>query len=231
MQLARDGYQENPGSLDGSIFHAWKHTTDLFVYSSGRQVIPDPKRIAGDIDGCYYDFNGIMAEWLVARGWDPKKLVSPTTYSLAQAWGLPRPELKDEMQRALAAGVMFRRGSAYPEATESIRHLGLSGHRIVMNSARLMPGMELEARRATMQWLRENGIHPDETHLVHMDGGDHKLAVPFDLLIDDAPDNVRAALAAGRSAVLLDRPWNVDAVDLPRASYIEIRNDLSRFIK
>jgi hypothetical protein len=81
-----------------------------------------------------------------------------------------------------------------------------------------------------MQWLRENGIHPDRVHLADPTDPQDKLSQHFDLLVDDHPGNVEAALAAGRSAVLLNRPWNLSYTHLPRAIYPEIARDPHKYL-
>lgn len=219
-------YEKNPEALTGDVFHAWQHTPGLLSYTEGRQVHPDPRRIAVDLDGCLYDFTSIMREWLVARGWKRDQLPDPETYSLTKSWSMSTDLLRTEMSKALAAGVLFRRGEAYEDGIAHVREIGLQGHHIVVNTARQFPGLELEARRATVQWLRDNDIHADEVALVGLQGGVEKTRVPFDLLIDDSPENVHAAHAAGRNAILLDREWNRDEEHVRRMSYRQISGEI-----
>lgn len=208
--------------LAGEAFHAWKHTPSLLAYQEAREEHPDPRRIAVDLDGCLYDFTTTMREWLIARGWQREDLPDPQTYSLTQSWQMSSELLRVEMSRALAAGVLFRRGEAFDDGIEHARRIGLKGHRLVAVTARQFPGLELEARRATIQWMRDNHIHPDETHLVGLQGGAEKNKIHYDLLIDDSPENIHAAHAAGRKAVLLDREWNRDEAAMARLDYSDI---------
>lgn len=69
--------------------------------------------------------------------------------------------------------------------------------------------MEDLCRAATEAWLSSVGLicgtDYDELVLVASD----KTDIDWDLLVDDYEKNVRAGIAAGRHAVLLNRGWNV----------------------
>lgn len=221
-----------PGpDIEPALFYAWSHLWDYTLYSLSRTQHANPLTIAVDLDGCLYDFNNTMREWLVARGWDRDQLIEPTQYYTQRAWGIADQVFQQEMIHALKEGIMFREGLAFPEALRSIRRLGEAGHRLVGNSARNFHGHSDHSRAATLLWLRENGVHLDGLHLADPVDPKDKLSQPFDLLIDDHPGNVEAALASGRNAVLLNRPWNLTYTHLPRATYPEIARDPHRFIQ
>jgi len=228
LEHAWDTYHNAPENLGGETFHAWKHTPSLLSYTKERKEHPDPKRIAVDLDGCLYDFNTALREWLVARGWERESLPDPKTYSLSHSWDMHRDTLHSEMATSLAAGVLFRYGDPHTDAVPYVREIGLHGHRLVVNTARNFPGLELEARRATIQWLRDHHIHADEVAVVGTQGGVEKTKIHFDLLIDDAPDNVHAALQAGRKAILLDREWNRDTSGVTRMNYSQIWRNIDQ---
>lgn len=216
--------------VDGATFHSWQHAQDLTKYLARRETPEKKLVIAIDLDGCLYDFVGTMREWLVTRGWDREQMPDPTDYYLHHAWGITNEFLQAEMKASLQAGVMFRSGTPMRDGTHGVRVLGQQGHHLLINSARRLTGAGPLARRSTMLWLREQGVHPDDIHLADPVRSEDKLKPHFDLLIDDHPGNVTAALNAGRAAVLLDRPWNTVYTDVPRATYAEIIKDPFRFI-
>lgn len=220
-----------PGpQIDPAMFYGWSHLWDYTLYTLSRTEAENPLVIAVDLDGCLYDFNNTMREWLVARGWDREQLIEPTQYYTQRAWGIADQVFQTEMVAALKEGIMFREGLAFPEALRSIRRLGEGGHILMGNSARNFHGEGDRSRAATLLWLRENGVHLDGLHLADPVDPKDKLSQPFDLLIDDHPGNIEAALESGRNAVLLNRPWNLSYTHLPRATYPEIARDPHRFI-
>lgn len=222
--------QSTGAYLKPHVFYTWQHLADLSGYTLSRKSASNPLTIAVDLDGCLYDFTAIMRDWLISRGWDPEDLIEPTRYNLSDEWGIDASTFQSEMKRSLGNDVMFRVGEPFPDAIRAVQQLGKAGHAIVANSARLFAGMEDKSRAATVQWLRENGIHPDDIHLADPTDPKDKLRIKFDLLIDDHPGNVEAAIKAGRGAVLLDRSWNEVYEDLPRASYAAIARNPHAYI-
>ena len=213
----------------GPTFHAWKYTSPLAHYRASQIDNPNAKVIAIDLDGCIYDFNSAIREWLVSKGWDRNLLPEPPVYSLKQAWGIDPNTLLEEMIEASLAGKLFNEGLYLSDGLEGARALGLAGHVLSVISARSLPGVEAVINRGTSQWLRKNGLHVDKLLLVSPAIPDAKLGIHFDLLIDDHPGNVQIALDRGRKAILLDRFWNQES-DLPRASYDYIVNNLEEFL-
>ena len=213
----------------GATFHAWKYTAPLAHYRASQVDNPNAKVIAIDLDGCIYDFNSAIREWLVSKGWDRDRLSEPPVYSLHQAWGIDHNSLVTEMIEASKAGKLFNEGLYLPDGLAGARALGLAGHVLSVISARSLPGAEEIINRGTNQWLRENGLHVDKLLLVSPTIPEAKLGVHFDLLIDDHPGNVEIALKHGRKAILLDRLWNQES-NLPRASYDYIVNNLEEFL-
>lgn len=218
-------YEKMP---DGPTFHAWKHTASLAHYRARQAHNPSPKVIAIDLDGCLYDFNSAMREWLVSQGWDRSKLTDPQVYAYLPVWGVDSQTWASEKVKAVKSGNLWRTGEALQDGLAGTTAIGLSGHKLLVNSARVFEDVGHLATRFTAQWLRDNDIHADQLNIVGMDPSE-KLKVEFDLIIDDAPSNVQAALDAGRKAILLDRPWNRES-DLPRATYPEIVANLDKYL-
>lgn len=90
----------------------------------------------------------------------------------------------------------------YPDMIELWRHLD-SHHcqPIVVTS-----NSHHEGITQSTEWM---GIHlPPTKHPTQIHFTDDKLAVKYDVLIDDKPSNVLAAVKDGRYGVLVNRPWN-----------------------
>lgn len=224
--------QKNTGDyLKAHVFYTWQHVADFASYQLSRKQNEESLIIAIDLDGCLYDFNSVMKEWLIYRGWEPEVLIDPKQYYIQKEWNITDELFHSEMVESVHEGIMFRQGEAFPEAIVGVQKLGLDGHTIMANSARHFDGYQEKTRSATIQWLREHTVHPDIVHLVNPKNTEDKLLQYFDLLIDDHPGNIEYALKAGRNAILLDRPWNRDAKHLERANYEEIAADPYKFIK
>jgi uncharacterized protein len=92
----------------------------------------------------------------------------------------------------------------YPGAVETVRAWHAAGHWIHVTSHR-----SAASRAATVRWLAAIGMPYDDLHC-----SDDKLTrareLGIELLIDDAPDNLRGALESGMRAATLVHPWNED---------------------
>ncbi len=212
---------KDEASISGDTFHAWRFVGDYAGYTAGRKKIENPATVAFDCDGVLYSFNNTLRAWLLTRGWLAENLPDPSVYSLEEAWGLTNADLLKEMPVAVRAGELWNTGDSLPDGVGVARELGLAGHTIMVNTARKIEGIEKEATVATLTWLRQEGVHPDILHLADPDDADDKMSVPFDVLFDDHPKNVKQAIDAGRKAYLIDRPWNTGVEGIPRISFSE----------
>lgn len=208
LELARQGYEHDPSTVPGDVFHAWRFTADLTSYTASRQEHPNPVTVAFDCDGVLYDFNGTIREWLAARGWRREDMPDPEVYWLPDAWRITEPEFFRELDMSVQAGVMFQTGAPFRDGTTMARQIGQSGHHMIVNTARALEGKEQEVERATIAWLRSHGVHPDLLHMSDPADARDKLRAHFDVLFDDHSANVEAARAAGRHAFLIRRGWN-----------------------
>jgi uncharacterized HAD superfamily protein len=92
----------------------------------------------------------------------------------------------------------------YPGAVEAIRGWHEAGHFIHVTSHRT-----IEAHDATERWLEQIGLAYDELYC-SFDKVSHCRAIGIELLIDDSPVNLEAAVDAGIRAATLGHPWNRD---------------------
>jgi uncharacterized protein len=98
-------------------------------------------------------------------------------------------------QRVLAA-------EPYPGAVETVRAWHDDGHFIHITSHR-----STASRGATERWLRRIGLPYDELYCSY-DKVSRCREIGIDVLIDDSPVNLEAALDAGITAATLLHPWN-----------------------
>jgi beta-phosphoglucomutase-like phosphatase (HAD superfamily) len=130
-------------------------------------------------------------------------------YAEQVTWEVPalRPEqfkvviAETHAPEAILAAVPF------PGAVETIRGWHEAGHQIHIVSHR-----HAGAREATAEWLERIGLPYDgldcsEDKIVHAK------RIGVELLIDDSPVNLAAALAAGIRGATLAHPWNRDVCE------------------
>ena len=90
----------------------------------------------------------------------------------------------------------------YPGAVETVRAWHDAGHFIHVTSHRTV-----EAHGATAQWLERIGLPYDDL-FCSWDKISRCREIGIDLLVDDSPVNLLAALEAGIAAATLAHPWN-----------------------
>ncbi len=95
----------------------------------------------------------------------------------------------------------------YRGAVDVVRRWHDAGHWIHITSHR-----DGAARDATAQWLDRIGLTYDDQHC-SWDKISRARELGVDVLIDDSPVNLVAALAAGMLAATIAHPWNRDVVE------------------
>jgi uncharacterized protein len=96
----------------------------------------------------------------------------------------------------------------YPHAVETVRAWKQAGHFIHITSHR-----DTAAHHATERWLQAIGLPYDELYC-SFDKVSHCRAIGIDLLIDDSPVNLEAAVDAGIRGATLSHPWNRDVCEV-----------------
>lgn len=92
----------------------------------------------------------------------------------------------------------------YPGAVETVRAWKAAGHFVLVASHR-----HAQAHGATERWLEQIGLAYDELSCTD-DKIAHCREIGIELLIDDSPVNLEAAVDAGIRAATLAHPWNRD---------------------
>jgi len=113
----------------------------------------------------------------------------------------------------------------YPHAVETVNGWYDSGHSIHITTHRAERSMT-----ATRRWLDDIGLRHHE-----LSCGYDKVArcrqIGIDLLIDDSPNNLLRALAAGILAATLRHPWNQHVCDAPHVTSAADWRELARVLE
>jgi len=121
-----------------------------------------------------------------------------------QHWRIDR--LRPEQVRACVAEThrdeQILAAEPYPGAVEAVRAWHEAGHFVHVTSHR-----HDRARAATARWLERIGLPYDDLYC-----SDDKITrcreIRIDLLIDDSPVNLLAAVEAGITGATVSHPWN-----------------------
>lgn len=186
---------------------------------TGTSNMQQPLTLATDLDGVGYRFEDTLRSWLhTRRGVPLSQLAEPHTYDLARCWNLGGDAgLIQAMVEAYEDGVLFHTGEPYKEALTALQQVREQGVRIVVITARNIPGISDSIENATRAWLESVDFPYDDLIVT---GAKNQQA--FDLLVDDCPAQVQSCLDVGRKAMLLSRRWNLDAPHLPRVDWAHV---------
>jgi beta-phosphoglucomutase-like phosphatase (HAD superfamily) len=110
----------------------------------------------------------------------------------------------------------------YPGAVEAVRAWHADGHFIHITSHRATT-----CQAATEQWLRRIGLPFDELYCSY-DKVSRCREIGIDVLIDDSPVNLEAALDADMTAATILHPWNRELCETEDVIYGEDWDELAR---
>ena len=99
-------------------------------------------------------------------------------------------------------------GRPYAGAVETVNGWAAAGHFIHITSHR-----DVRAQEATEQWLRTIGLSFDELYCSY-DKITRCREIGIDLLIDDSPINLQAALERGMKVATIVHPWNEELCEI-----------------
>lgn len=176
-----------------------------------------PYTAAVDVDGVLYELVPELRRWFHQRHQIPlHRLPTPTVYDLENTWPITKKMLVGALIEGVQAGEIFWKGAAHQPGLDGLRALKALGCRVVLVSARDLPGVEDLCLEATVSWLTSKDAVYDDVVLAS-----DKNRVDYDFLIDDYEVNVHRAHEVDRDAILVDREWN-QSVDLPQAAWPQI---------
>ena len=157
-------------------------------------------RIAIDIDSTLHHYWDQFAQAAKRRfGVD-------LPYERQVSWAIDRlrPEQVHACVRETHREEQVLAARPYAGAVQTVREWHEAGHFILITSHR-----STECDAATTRWLEEIGLPYDLLHCSD-DKVPHCVEQGVDLLVDDSPVNLAAALATGIAVATLRHPWNAD---------------------
>lgn len=160
-------------------------------------------RIAIDIDSTLHDY------WPELQAAAKRRFGVELPYEHQHTWHIPR--LKPAQLRACIADThcaeAIARAEPYPDAVETVNGWYDDGHFIHITSHRAP-----ESHADTERWLHAVGLRHHELYCSY-DKVARCVEIGIDLLIDDSPVNLAAALEHGIAGATLRHPWNRDLVE------------------
>jgi phosphoglycolate phosphatase-like HAD superfamily hydrolase len=160
-------------------------------------------RIAIDVDSTLHHYWDVLSD--AAR----RRFGIELPYEEQFTWGITR--LREEQLRCCIEEThcdqAILAGRPYADAVETVNRWHAAGHFIHITTHR-----PERAHAATEQWLRAIGLAFDELYC-SFDKVGRCREIGIDLLIDDSPHNLHAAIEEGILAATLVHPWNEDVCE------------------
>lgn len=160
-------------------------------------------RIAIDVDSTLHHYWDVLSDAALRRfGVD-------LPYEEQFDWGITRLR-PDQLSVCIAethGDAVIAAGRPYPGAVETVNAWHEAGHFIHITSHR-----DVRAHEATERWLDAIGLRHDDLHCSY-DKVARCRELAIDVLIDDSPVNIAAALGAGITPATIEHPWNRDVVE------------------
>ena len=157
-----------------------------------------------DLDNTLADFtDGFRHLFAKYRQLDPKALAKPQDYYY-EDWGASKELLRRLCEEALPGGFFENLRPISADAARSLHLLAAAGITIRIMTAR--PGPQKISQ--SLRWLAKHDIPYAEFLSL-----DNKADTVCDLVIDDAPRQIKSLIAAGRKTIIFSHPYNRDIVD------------------
>ena len=157
-------------------------------------------RIAIDIDSTLHHYWDILSEVSVRR------FGIELPYEEQFTWGITRLR-REQLELCIEESHSDERilaGTPYPGAVQAVRRWHAAGHFVHVTSHRARDRHAITAR-----WLERIGLPFDDLHCSY-DKVSRCADLDIDVLIDDGPLNLAAAIERGILAATIRHPWNAD---------------------
>lgn len=157
-------------------------------------------RIAIDIDSTLHHYWDILSEVSVRR------FGIELPYEEQFTWGITRlrPEQLELCIEESHRDERILAGTPYPGAVQTVRSWHAAGHFVHVTSHRA-----LDRHQVTAEWLERIGLPFDDLHCSY-DKVSRCAELDIEMLIDDGPLNLAAAIERGILAATIRHPWNAD---------------------
>jgi hypothetical protein len=161
-------------------------------------------RIAIDIDSTLHHY------WDLLSDSSRRRFGIELPYEEQLTWGITRlrPEQLELCITETHTDANILAGRPYPGAVEAVSRWHAAGHHVLVASHR-----DPRCSDATAAWLTEIGLPYDGLYC-DFDKVSHCRQEQIDVLIDDSPENLALAAAAGIVAATLSHPWNRELCEL-----------------
>jgi len=164
-----------------------------------------------DMDGCLYPFADAMEQYL-------SDLLGPAphpmdgAYQLYRHWDMSVDEWVQHYRRAIKEEKIFLSHAPHDGGLQALQAISDMGHRIIIVTARDLPGIEILCEQQTIEWLDKHNAIYDELHILS-----DKSKVKVDIAIDDTVTNLESLRDAHAArGILFTRPWNIQVSWTPR---------------
>jgi hypothetical protein len=161
-------------------------------------------RIAIDIDSTLHHY------WDILSGISRRRFGIELPYDEQFTWGITRLR-PDQLALCIEeshSDELILGGAPYPGAVDTVRVWADQGHFIHITSHR-----STACAHATGQWLESLGV-PFDDLCCSYDKVSRCVELDIDLLIDDSPLNLSAAMERGIATATILHPWNAELCEV-----------------
>ncbi len=161
-------------------------------------------RIAIDVDSTLHHYWDVLSEISLRR------FGVELPYEEQFTWGITRLR-PDQLELCIAeshSDELILAGRPYPDAVETVREWSARGHFIHFASHR-----PTACAPATAMWLQSIGVPFDDLCCSH-DKVSRCVELDIDVLVDDSPLNLSAAIEHGIATATILHPWNAELCEV-----------------
>jgi uncharacterized protein len=161
-------------------------------------------RLAIDVDSTLHHYWDVLSE--ISR----RRFGVELPYEEQFTWGITRLR-PDQLALCIEeshSDETILAGRPYPDAVDTIRAWSEQGHFIHITSHR-----STACAPATARWLQGLGLPFDDLWCSH-DKVSRCVELEIDILIDDSPFNISAAIEHGIATATILHPWNVELCEV-----------------
>jgi uncharacterized protein len=185
------------------------------------QVIYRAMRIAIDVDSTLHHYWDVLSE--ISK----RRFGVELPYEEQFTWGITRlrPDQLELCIQESHCDEMILAGRPYPGAVETIRAWSEQGHFIHITSHR-----SGACAQATAAWLEELGL-PFDDLCCSYDKVSRCVELDIDILIDDSPLNISAAIECGIAPATILHPWNAELCEVEDVIAAHDWTELARLLE